>query len=85
MTLDSSVKADPAGKRRVKSARRAGKSVSFIDEKSEPGAELDTPVMDLVPKEDPLPEPVATLSYFQVLGPVIVIVSIWSQVSGVYP
>ena len=45
-------KKEPAGgKRRVKSARRAGKSVSFVDEKSE-SDNPDVPAMDLVPKEE---------------------------------
>jgi hypothetical protein len=39
------------GKRRVKSARRAGKSVSFIDEKSESDAP-EVAAIDLVPKEE---------------------------------
>ena len=39
------------GKRRVKSARRAGKSVSFVDEKSESDAP-EVAAIELVPKED---------------------------------
>ncbi|KAL5263908.1 hypothetical protein ACHWQZ_G005103 [Mnemiopsis leidyi] len=45
-------KKEPAGpKRRVKSAGRAGKSVSFVDEKSE-SDNPDVPAIDLVPKEE---------------------------------
>lgn len=50
----SSKSETPGPKRRVKSARRAGKSVSFIDEKSDSEV-AEVPAIDLVPKEEPPP------------------------------
>ena len=43
-------------KRRVKSARRAGKSVSFLDEINMPAP---VPAIDLVPKEEVVPDAVS--------------------------
>ena len=51
----------PGGpKRRVKSARRAGKSVSFIDECA-PAPEVLPSAMDLVLKKEPVPDPVSNV------------------------
>lgn len=50
-----------SGKRRVKSARRAGKSVSFIDERSESDAP-EVAAIDLVPKEEVVVKVVSFIS-----------------------
>ena len=50
-------KGDAGGpKRRVKSARRAGKSVSFMDESN---LHPPVPAIDLVPKEEIIPDAVS--------------------------
>ena len=60
--------AKPVGgdKRRVKSARRAGKSVSFVDEQSEQTTVLEvSPAVDSLAAEDPIQPPaVSNSSHF---------------------